>query len=515
MDMAANTASSASVSDKLDQVIADISALAQRQQIQDEIMLELVNFLAKFREDAIGVQHAHAQKLHEAVQVTSSNIRELSQSNASFANNLVESFKGLAVKSEHIASNFGQLRQVMHAGIRKMPPASGKIRCVFLVHMIEAWDAQIDIFHAMKNDGRFDPLVVSIDRVFPGDNACGGESSVSEALTELGIAHLRLGMPNSFEGLDILRALAPDVIFRQSQWDRDYPAAFRTEELGFARLCAITYGTSLVSKFSHSERDVAEISPMAFDQPYHRSAWRVFCETEQTQSYFRSFQHSDPSKFVLSGYPKHERLVSFIGKGSWPIHSGEEKAFRVIWAPHHSVGNDWLAFGVFHRIYRDMLAWAQRSPNIEFALKPHPALFALVVKMGLMTQADVDGFKARWNSLPNCLIIEGQYGDLFAASDLMLTDGVSFLTEYQLFNKPLVFIDSQRRVPFNALGELAHACAETVTTMEEIENAVLAYAGGKPWGNVEARERLLEKLLPNERPSTEIVLDSIASGIGV
>ncbi|KQQ58478.1 hypothetical protein ASF69_13890 [Rhizobium sp. Leaf311] len=515
MDSTTNGASPASVNAKLDQVIADLSSLAQRQQIQDEIMLELVNFLARFREDTIGLQQTTAQKLHEASQDIARNVRDLSSSNNTFANNLVESVKNLARSNEaSAANNFAQLRQIVHTGIRKMPTTSGKIRCVFLVHLIEAWDAQIDIFHAMQKDDRFDPIVISIDRVFPGDNVCGGESSISESLTNLGVPHLRLGMPNSFEGLDVLRALMPDVIFRQSHWDRDYPPAFRTPELGFARLCAITYGVSIVAKFSHSEPS-NEISPMAFDQPYHRSAWRVFCETEQTQSYFRSFQHSDPNKFVLSGYPKHERLASFIGRGSWPIKNDGEKAFRVIWAPHHSVGSDWLAFGVFHRIYRDMLSWAQRSPRIEFVLKPHPALFALVVKMGLISQADINDFRTRWESLPNCTIVDGQYGELFDASDLMLTDGISFLTEYQLFNKPLVFIDSQRRVPFNALGELASACAEHVTTMPQIEAAVMAYANGKPWQQGEERARLLEKLLPNERPSTEIVLDAIAGGFKV
>ena len=65
------------------------------------------------------------------------------------------------------------------------------------------------------------------------------------------------------------------------------------------------------------------------------------------------------------------------------------------------------------------------------------------------------------------------------------------------------------------LGELASACAEHVTTMPQIEAAVTAYANGKPWQQGEERARLLEKLLPNERPSTEIVLDAIAGGFKV
>jgi hypothetical protein len=97
----------------------------------------------------------------------------------------------------------------------------------------------------------------------------------------------------------------------------------------------------------------------------------------------------------------------------------------------------------------------------------------------------------------------------------MLTDGLSFLTEYQLFDKPLVFIDSQRHVPLNALGQLALECADTVTSLAQAMETVMAYASGKPWGHQEERARLRQIMLPNQRPSAEIIVDAIADGLGL
>lgn len=504
-----------SINHKLDELLTSVASLSERQQVNDEIMVELIKFFQRFREETLEGQQVSIQELRSAAEAIIYKTNDLMQSSVKLTEAVAGGLKDIGTKSEQAAAeHYRVLRQLAQTNLRKLPVASGKIRSVFLVHMIESWDAQVDIYRAMRADDRFEPVVVSINRAFPGDNSYNGEDVVSRALTNLGIEHVRLGTQDFNEAQETLRFLAPDVIFRQSHWDRDYPPAFSTAELAFTRLCIVPYGMSIVQKFSHSEPLPTTISPMAFDQPYHRSAWRVFCETEQTKSYFLSFQHSDPSKFVLSGYPKHERLLRSIGHGQWPLPDTAENPYRVIWAPHHSVGNDWLAFGVFHNMYMDMLRWAQRAPHIQFVLKPHPALFALVVRMGLVSQANLDEFKRQWQALPNCTIFEGQYGELFAASDLMLTDGLSFLTEYQLFNKPLVFIDSRRHVQLNALGQLAVDCAESVNTLAEAESAVPAYAAGKPLERNDTRARLQNIMLPNERPSALVIVDAIAEGLG-
>jgi hypothetical protein len=440
--------------------------------------------------------------------------QQLGQAEARFAERIRADVTGAGRQIvEILQTETADLRQIGNLLSRRAGRVTPRIRCIFLVHAIESWDAQIDLFHAMQNDQRFEPIVVSINRQFPGDTLYRGEEETSAALHDAGIPHIRLGMEPSWPALDILRALEPDVIFRQSQWEGDVPPAFATTRLNFARICSVPYGMSIVGKFLPQDISLGGVNAQSFDQIYHRMAWRVFCETEQTRNYFLQFGHSNPAKFVVSGYPKLTRLLRARDEPEvWPLGDPAGRRFRVIWAPHYSIGTDWLGFGVFDRIYRAFLEWARARPDIDFVLKPHPALFSFAVKGGAMSRQAIDDFRECWSALPNCSIELGAYAQLFAASDMMVTDGLSFLTEYPIFEKPLLFFDSGRHVPMNLLGDKALACAHHVTTFEEMRTAIEAYAGGGQWAYDEQRKALLATLFPCHGDPTDLILESIAEG---
>lgn len=411
-------------------------------------------------------------------------------------------------------TEISDLRSIGNLATRRAPHTERQIKCVFLVHAIESFDAIFGVWDAMRNDNRFDPLVVSINRKFPGDTEYRGEDETSAALDLRGIEHIRLGMEPSFIGLNILRALAPDVIFRQSQWEPDVPEAFRTQNINFARLCSVPYGMSTVGHFELSDAFDGGVSEYSFDQLWHRMAWRVFCETEKTRDYFVHFRHSDPSKFIVSGYPKLARLLAARNEPEvWPINVDGNRRFRVIWAPHYSVGTSWLGFGTFDSIHNDFLAYAQERNDIDFVLKPHPALFTFAVNGGAMDREVLDTFLESWKALENCSIELGTYAHLFAASDMMVTDGLSFLTEYPIFEKPLVFIDSGKHVSMNALGEASLAAAHHVQDFSGIRHAIEYYATGGTWLLESERKNLIEILFPREQPAVEIILDEIHNGI--
>ncbi|MGF0540582.1 hypothetical protein ACQQ2Q_21515 [Agrobacterium sp. ES01] len=403
------------------------------------------------------------------------------------------------------------LRQTVNLVARQCSTKSKRIRCLFLVHAVESWDAQIEIWRSMKSDDRFEPLVASINRKFPGDGGFGGESETSAALDELGVPHLRLGAEVSAVAIDILRGLAPDIIFRQSQWEADVPPEFSTKNLGFARLCCIPYSTPIIAKYSNGETGETTISPKGFDQYFHRMAWRVFCETELTRNYFLQFQHSDPSKFIVSGYPKLDVLL-----GSKKEYVGDRSStgrFKVIWAPHWSIRGDWLGFGTFDKICADFLEFAKINPGIDFAMKPHPALFKTVVSVGAMSSDELGQFICKWEELANCSIESGPYSALFAQSDMMVTDGISFLTEYPVLEKPLVFIDSGRHVPMNSLGDLALSASHTVFDFDSIAKAIEYYRCGGDWKWKEERTALLEALMPNRNRSVAAIVENIVESL--
>ncbi|MCE2576782.1 CDP-glycerol glycerophosphotransferase family protein [Komagataeibacter sp. FNDCR2] len=398
-----------------------------------------------------------------------------------------------------------------------LKPNGRKVRAVFLVNSIELWDSLFDVYQAMLESDIFEPFVATINRRFGGDTHFSGEKRASDGLDKLNIPHLRLDMEDSFTGLNILRGLAPDVIFRQSQWDDLYPPAFSSDYLSFAKLCVVPYGIIVLEKYMSMQAEQEGVNKISCDTPYHRAAWRIFCENRYALQYFESFSHAPSEKLVLSGYPKLQRLLNEAP--SWPTFDAQpkdKKAFRVIWAPHHSSDNPWLNFGVFHRIYQDFVAWARETPDIEFVLKPHPELFKSVVNRKVMQQEDVDGFLKEWLSLPNCAYENERYGGLFAASDLMITDGISFFIEYPIFDKPLIFFNSGVHAELNSVGKLAIACADTVYTFEDMKQTALGYKNKtiKDTHNPD-REHLKSILFPDTKPSCEIILENIADGLGI
>jgi hypothetical protein len=493
-----------SVSDLSEQVSAmrqELGGLAEKIEVQGAIQLEIAKLLQSF----------HAQHRALPDQIESIVQLALETSAQDKIPLTTETLSKLDARFNQISANLHAMKQVGNLTLRELRPRTDKIRCVFIVQSIPMWDALADIYWAMVEDDRFHPMVVSINHSHLGRAEFAGEDDVHKGLTEQNIPHLRLNVA-SLEALDILRSLTPDVVFRQQQWDSPVPPGLRTPEITFARICVVPYGMGVLANPDATDPS-EEAYANNYDQTYHRMAWRVFCETEQTRSYYRSFAHSDPDKFVLSGYSKLDKLMEAKGKGVWPIPEPKGRSFRVIWAPHHSLAIQGAGFGVFHKIYKQMLEWARRAKDIQFVFKPHPALSYSAPRSGVITNPDYSSFLETWAALPNCAVCEGNYGELFEASDLMLTDGVSFLTEYHLFAKPIIFFDSGVHARFNQLGRLAEAAAHRVESFEEMRKAALTYKDGKAWPFEKERQDPLAVLMPRQEPASRIILDSIADGI--
>lgn len=395
---------------------------------------------------------------------------------------------------------------------RRSSPRRRRIRCAFLVHNIAAWDALADVVEGMRNHPRFEVFVFSIDRRFPGAEGYGGESEVSEQLDRMGVLHRRLSMARTPDGLGLLRSMELDLIFRQSPWDFDIPDMFSTKNIDFARICYIPYyATVLVER--HETH--AENSPdFHTDMEFHRSCWRIFCDGEFHKSLFDATATRGDDNVVVSGSPKFDRLLRLgATHPHWPVgDANRPRVTRIIWAPHHSVTDDWLGFGTFVWTYEAMLEWARQDDGCEFVMKPHPALFDRLKDANLIDEAAVTAFLQAWAELPNTATIqESGYAELFAASDCLITDGISFIAEYQLFEKPLIFIDSGRHAPFNEIGAAALEGVYGVTNIDDARVAVDALRRGDlPSKSVQQRAFVAQHLNANRGTSAQFIVEYLA-----
>jgi len=132
-----------------------------------------------------------------------------------------------------------ELTRSVHLAVRQRGLRGRRLRVVLLVHNMGVWDSLAELWHLMDRADDIDPVVVSLPMHFGGDGDLADEEDTHAALTARGVPHLRSEV--GYDPLALLRILAPDVVFRQSQWDRDVDPRLSTANLAFTRLCLVPY----------------------------------------------------------------------------------------------------------------------------------------------------------------------------------------------------------------------------------------------------------------------------------
>jgi len=344
--------------------------------------------------------------------------------------------------------------------------SSRPIRVVFLSFYIEAWDALADIYRLMLDDPRFEPTVISIPRRLTGETVYSGEAQVSEFYDSIFIDHLRFDFEDSTVGLAKLREFAPDYVFLNYPWQRNYQPSYRAEVLSeFTKVCQVPYYSfALVN-----EPGDDGVAPYLYTQRSHQLSSLIFTQDAAVvEAYSRTSRGN--SHVHLTGSPKLDSLVS---RAVAKPHSH----YTLVWAPHHSYSRHWLNFGTFASMHREMLDFAKSHQDIDIVMRPHLFMFGTLVERKVIGAQELDAWLEEFNALPNTSIeTGGDFASLFLSSDLLLTDGISFIGEYPMITgKPAVYLEIPGHWQFSPIGEIAveanwriESFAEFVNRFEQI-----------------------------------------------
>ena len=344
-------------------------------------------------------------------------------------------------------------------------PEPKQIKVVFLVFYHEAWDALAGIHDLMAADSKFEVTVISIPRRFSLEAGFGEESEVSAYFDRHGVKHLRFNFEDSFEGLEKIRELAPDYVFINYPWQRNYQPGYRVDQLSeFTRVCYVPYYSAPLI----IEPGQEGVAPHLYTQRSHQLASLIFTQDKNVQLAYSKTSRGNHHVY-LTGTPKLDALVNKVSNGdkSWPLVNPGN--FKMIWAPHHSFSKAWLNFGNFPSMFEDMLQFASDNSTVDIVLRPHPLMFRTLIDRDVIAETVLDDWLAKWNSLTNTSVdSQDDVALLFGAADLMVTDGISFLAEYPLAtNKPGIFFENPEHWPLSDLGELAVRANIKVSTFAE------------------------------------------------
>ena len=331
---------------------------------------------------------------------------------------------------------------------------------VFVLHNLNSWYSLLDLYNELNGRDNI-VLYIFVAEKNKSSYVC------SKYLDEEGISYINVGNFSMEQCYSLLYSINPSCIFRQSPWDNDLDEKFSAVNISNFKIVYVPYFSLNLVEFYNKNIN------MQVNQNLHLLAWKIYCESQVSYLEFSKFYYGDISKVKYFGNNKLNYINNYFkdkDKDKDKKLKSSEK-LNILWAPHHSVDNKWLGFGTFDINFFDFLNFAQKfKDKVEIVLRPHPLLFE---NMSLVDKERLDVFLDSWGKLPNTTIdMDWDYLKLFEWSDLLVTDGISFLAEYPLTRKNLIFIENKHHLPFNINGKICVDCAHIAKSFEEISQFI-------------------------------------------
>lgn len=361
-----------------------------------------------------------------------------------------------------------------------------KVNVLFILHNMYTWSALKTVYDELLKRENVNVFVIAATKVESDLHLAQASytSKIIHYLEQDKIDFKDVDFKNLDEIIAFFSSVNPDLVIRQSPWDDDLPEIYSSLNLSGFKTVYIPYYTVDIVDFQLNNQD------MEVNQKFHLLCHKMYFPSQDLVERAKIRFKGDSSNFKFLGNTKLEYISSKLDTTK----RENDGKLHLLWAPHHSILNEWLAFGTFDRICMEMIRLAiVYQNNLQIRLRPHPILFE---KMKTLVPEVLAEFQKVWNLLPNTSIDEEwDYMPSFNWSDLILTDGISFLVEYPFTGKAGIFIENPNHQPFTLNGALGKDCFHTITDKSEIEPLLKLAFEQKLSVKVEAISRLKQHLL--------------------
>lgn len=321
---------------------------------------------------------------------------------------------------------------------RKKHRKDGPIRVGFLCQYLPAWSRVEGIYCLMRKDPRFEPYILCVPSGITAHKLNKPESlendtyeyfcrnGYSEAL------NLLTG-PETWLDLSVLEL---SYIFYPRPYNAFMPECYTSANVSkMCRICIVMYGIEFSEQISRTtlNRDFMSHAYFYFAELPFMSKINI---RNNWISHRLGFQRT-----MCLGYPMMEQLTKLRNANS-PSWDFSQNTFRVLWTPRWTT--DPAVGGTnFFLYYKRILEYAQEHPEIDFLLRPHPLAFSNFVKMGDMTEAEVELYKHQCEQIPNVsLDKEAAYEATMWKSSVLISDISGMMPEYFFTGKPLIYCAS-------------------------------------------------------------------------
>lgn len=312
--------------------------------------------------------------------------------------------------------------------IRKMPEEiSYQVRAVFFAELGEKWDAMESVYEYMRDDPRFDPVVVRtpVGRVVTRDGKREQEIIYRDFLTPMGIPSLGYDQYSLEED-------CPELAFISQPYESCTLREFWPETI--AKVTRLVYLPYWIPDL------ISENTQEALCQmPVYQYAWKVIGSSQSHYRYYAKHTPSGGGNMLVTGLPKADPVVHLRESGtnipdSWkPVIDGRKV---ILW-------NTWYNYEASSLKFFDKITeWFCRHNDCALIWRPHP-MTETVTKLYYP--------KETFNRIHDCIAkVEGSnnmlidaapaYKASFWCSQAQISDFSSLMFQYLLMDKPVLWI---------------------------------------------------------------------------
>jgi len=394
--------------------------------------------------------------------------------------------------------------------------AKEKKTVFFIVQSEMTWNGFRSLYYELKKSPDYEPQVVVIPQVY--DTSIVQEKTwdwttdhSTKMLSEENVPFFNLAtLETEEQRMTYLKKMNPEYSFISTKDDWYIKTFFGLSCKEISKHLKLVY----IPYYGATTVDVEEVHTQGKG---HLSYWKILVDSTLYADLFIKEDINNINRLINVGHPKIEEIYKIRNyEGRWPLPDSEGK-LKVIWAPHWSCPEfpNWdylgtrpnrMKLGTFWQNCHDFYEYAKENQDrVQFVFRPHPLLQVHCKLHGYYEK--FSEFFDQWSMLPNVYNeMSGLYNDSFAASDVMITEGISFLTEYPIATgKPLILIQNEQGCKFNELGVMAQDYANKVTSFNEIRY-LLDFPSALKTGDVTP---MLDYLIPYREDTSKKIISNI------
>lgn len=302
-----------------------------------------------------------------------------------------------------------------------------QVRAVFFTGLGSTWDAMQSVYEYMRDDPRFDPVVVLIPvfrRVQQGGQV-KQEVTYVDYLTPMGIPFLEYTQYS-------LEKDSPDIAFTNQPYESVIPSEFWPETIAkYTKLIYLPYFLPDVP---------AKTSVMSLAKlPVYRYAWKVVCPTEKQYKFYCRHAENKGANALVTGAPKTDPIIALANEIVQPPEGWGCLAGKTVF-----LWNSWYDIAVSSvRFFDELLNWFENHKDCGLIWRKHP-MTDTVTKLYHPDQYRAYQRNLRYAQEAENVIVdmETSCNAAFSVSHALISDWSSLLPQYLLVNKPALWIDS-------------------------------------------------------------------------